>query len=127
EQFGTNDKLALLVGIGVFLAVYAMVIGAVAFRRTIVIGVVGIGVFGLIGAYAAFTRRVGGSFGETVPSVVGATVGAAALWFSHRTLRPILPSTAVSSTSAANQAGAAEDPDTGTRTDPLISSEPSPG
>jgi DMSO/TMAO reductase YedYZ molybdopterin-dependent catalytic subunit len=90
EQFGTNDKLALLVGIGVFLALYAAVIGAIAFRRRIVVGVVGIAAFGLIGAYAALTRRVGGSADEAIPSIIGAVTGAAALWLGHRTLRPIL-------------------------------------
>lgn len=91
ERFGTNDKLALLVGIGVVLGVYAAIVGAVAFRRRIAIGVVGIAVFGLIGAYAAFTRRVGGSISETVPSLVGASVGAGALWLSYHALRSVMP------------------------------------
>jgi DMSO/TMAO reductase YedYZ molybdopterin-dependent catalytic subunit len=91
ETFGTNDKPALLIGIGIFLAIYAAVIGAFAFRRNIWIGVIGIAVFGLIGAYAALTRRVGGSFSDITPSVIGATLGAGALWLSYHVLEPALP------------------------------------
>ncbi len=91
ETFGTNDKPALLIGIGVFLAIYAAIIGAIAFRRNIWIGVIGIGVFGLIGAYAALTRRVGGSFSDITPSIIGAAVGAGALYLSYRVLQPALP------------------------------------
>ncbi len=101
ETFGTNDKLALLIGIGAFLAVYAAAIGAVAFRRRISVGVVGIAVFGLIGAYAALTRRVGGSFTDVAPSVIGAALGAGALWLTHRALRPVLPTAHRSTTASA--------------------------
>ena len=43
DTFGTNDKPALLVGIGVFLAVYAGVVGVVALRHRFVVGAVGVG------------------------------------------------------------------------------------
>jgi hypothetical protein len=46
DTFGTNDKPALLIGIGATLLIYAAVIGALSFRRRIGIGLVGIGVFG---------------------------------------------------------------------------------
>ena len=49
DTFGTNDKPALLIGIGVFLAVYAAMVGVVALRHRFVVGVVGIGLFGVIG------------------------------------------------------------------------------
>ena len=88
EQFGTNDKPALLVGIGAILAVSAAVIGALAFRWRIWVGVVGIGAFGVVGAYAALTRRVGGSWTDALPSVIGATLGAAALWLVHHVADP---------------------------------------
>ena len=58
ETFGTNDKPALLIGIGMTLLFYAAVIGALAFRRRIEIGLVGIGAFGLIGSIAATSNRV---------------------------------------------------------------------
>ena len=57
DTFGTNDKPALLIGIGVFLAVYAAVVGIVALRHRLVVGVVGIGLFGVIGVWAAASRR----------------------------------------------------------------------
>jgi len=91
DKFGTNDKPALLVGIGAFLALYAAVMGAIAFRKRIEIGLIGIGAFGLIGAYAALTRRVGGSLSDILPSIIGAALGAGALWLAHSVARPILP------------------------------------
>ncbi len=94
ETFGQNDKPALLAGIGVFLAIYAAVIGASSFRSRIVVGVIGIGAFGVIGAYAALTRRVGGSLADAIPSTVGAVVGALALWSVHRVAQPVLPTAA---------------------------------
>ena len=90
ETFGTNDKLALLLGIGATLLIYAAVIGALAFRKRIETGLVGIGVFGLIGAYAAISNRAGGSLDDAIPTIVGAAVGAAALWGAHRIARPLL-------------------------------------
>jgi DMSO/TMAO reductase YedYZ molybdopterin-dependent catalytic subunit len=90
DTFGTNDKPALLLGIGAFLLIYAAVIGAIAFRRHILIGIVGIAVFGVIGAFAALTRRVGGSIDDTVPSIVGSAIGAGALWAAFRVARPVL-------------------------------------
>jgi DMSO/TMAO reductase YedYZ molybdopterin-dependent catalytic subunit len=100
EQFGTNDKPALLLGIGVFLAIYAAVIGAIAFRTRIEVGIVGIGAFGLVGAYAALTRRVGGSFSDALPSIIGAALGAGALWLAHSVARPILPTPVVADDTA---------------------------
>jgi DMSO/TMAO reductase YedYZ molybdopterin-dependent catalytic subunit len=90
ETFGTNDKPALLIGIGVTLLVYAAVIGALSFRRRIRIGLVGIGVFGLIGAWAAASNRAGGSMDDAVPALLGSAVGATALWVVHRFARPLL-------------------------------------
>ena len=55
QWFGTNDKLALRVGIIVTLAVAAAIVGYLATRRPIA-GVVGIGLFGLVGALAALHR-----------------------------------------------------------------------
>ena len=49
DWFGTNDKLALRVGIMVTLAAAALVVGVVN-RRHRAAGVVGIAAFGLIGA-----------------------------------------------------------------------------
>jgi DMSO/TMAO reductase YedYZ molybdopterin-dependent catalytic subunit len=93
ETFGTNDKPALLIGIGVTLLVYAAVIGALSLRRHVGFGLAGIGVFGVIGAWAAISNRAGGTLDDALPTLVGAAVGAAALWFVYRTARPLLAGT----------------------------------
>ena len=90
ETFGTNDKPALLIGIGATLLVYAAVIGALAFRHRIWIGLVGIGVFGLIGAWAATATGRGGSLDDAIPTSSARSVGAGALWLIHRVASPIL-------------------------------------
>ena len=38
DLFGTNDKQALLVGIGVLLTIYAFVMGVVAVRKSLLVG-----------------------------------------------------------------------------------------
>ncbi|MGB8858760.1 MAG: hypothetical protein WCC60_05865, partial [Ilumatobacteraceae bacterium] len=83
QWFGTNDKLALRIGIVSLLAIAAIGLGVVAVRR-IWVGVAGIGVFGLVGAVAA-AHRPGEGLGAAVPSILGAAVGAAVL---YRTVRP---------------------------------------
>jgi len=79
DTFGTNDKPALLIGIGILLAVYALVLGLVALRHRLIYGIVGIALFGLIGAWAANGRRAGAPWHVVVPSLVGALAGIAAL------------------------------------------------
>ena len=73
DWFGTNDKLALRVGIIVVLGIAALIVGFFAARHKLV-GVIGIAVFGLIGALAAW-HRPGESIGAALPSVLGAAVG----------------------------------------------------
>lgn len=84
--FGTNDKLALRVGIGSIAALAAMAIGVGARRRRWVAGA-GIGMFGVIGAWAAWSRAGVGAAGG-IPSLLGAGLGAAALTWLLRP-RPI--------------------------------------
>ncbi len=74
RSFGTNDKLALRVGIWSVIAIAALVLGRFAVRRPI-IGGVGIGVFGLIGAAAA-AHRPGESGWAFLPPILGAAIGA---------------------------------------------------
>ena len=91
DWFGTADKVALLVGIGAFLAAYSAGVGIVAVRGHLRAGLVGIGLFGLAGAAASLTARADRGLIAVVPSVVGALVGAAALWLlvdSTRTDEP---------------------------------------
>ncbi len=90
EKFGTNDKPALLIGIGATLVVYAAVLGAVAFVRRLRVGVIAIATFGVIGALAARSNRAGGSIDDAIPTVVGAAVGAGCLWLAHRVANPLL-------------------------------------
>ena len=83
EQFGTDDKLALRIGIFTVLAIAAALIGLGA-RTRAAVGIVGIAAFGVIGAWAA-AGRPGESTGAIVPSVLGAIVGCVVL---YRLLRP---------------------------------------
>jgi DMSO/TMAO reductase YedYZ molybdopterin-dependent catalytic subunit len=73
QWFGTNDKLALRTGIVVILAIAALIVGYLAVRWVIA-GVIGIGLFGLIGALAAW-HRPGESVSAALPSLVGAAIG----------------------------------------------------
>ncbi len=110
ETFGTNDKPALLVGIGATLVVYAALIGVLSFRRRIEIGLVGVGVFGLIGAWAAASNRAGGSLDDAFPSVVGSAAGAAALWGAHRISRPLLAGTSTADAASPSEPTNADRP-----------------
>ncbi len=84
QWFGTNDKLALRIGIVVILAVAAAIIGMASVRRPW-LGLTGFMAFGLVGALAA-GHRPGQTAGAVVPSIVGATVGAVVL---RRLTRPV--------------------------------------
>jgi DMSO/TMAO reductase YedYZ molybdopterin-dependent catalytic subunit len=88
DWFGTNDKIALLVGIAVILAVYAACVGVVALRRDRRWGHAGIALFGLLGALAALNARTGATFSRVIPSVVGSAVAALALWWIGRDRSP---------------------------------------
>ena len=81
DWFGTADKTALLVGIGVLLTIYAAAVGVVALRGHRRLGMAGVAVFGLVGALAALGSRDDRPVTAVLPSVVGAVVGAAALWW----------------------------------------------
>ncbi len=77
RTFGQSDKVALVVGTLVLLAVYAMLIGLLSLRSP-GLGTAGILLFGAIGAFAAATRPAGGML-DAIPSLVGAVAGAVAL------------------------------------------------
>jgi DMSO/TMAO reductase YedYZ molybdopterin-dependent catalytic subunit len=78
DVFGPNDKAALLTGIYLVLLLVAVGIGVVAGRRPI-LGVLGVALFGAVGAYCAATTR-GHEPSDVVPSIVAGVVGAATLW-----------------------------------------------
>ncbi|MEZ5406516.1 MAG: molybdopterin-dependent oxidoreductase [Acidimicrobiales bacterium] len=75
--FGTNDKLALRLGIVVVLAAAAPLVGLAAARRRGA-AIAGFAAFGLIGAAAA-VHRPGASWAAALPSLLGAVVGASVL------------------------------------------------
>ncbi|WP_394427087.1 sulfite oxidase [Streptomyces sp. SGAir0957] len=86
RHFGTNDKLVLELGILAVLTVLALVLGAVAARWR-VIGSAGVLAFGVVGAVAATSRPDSTSVSDALPSVVGAVVGAALLYWLAGRLR----------------------------------------
>jgi hypothetical protein len=77
EKFGENDKTMLLLGMYVTIALIAIVIGMVAWRR-VAVGVAGIGLFGLFGAFVAITRPES-HVTDVIPSVIGGITGIVAL------------------------------------------------
>jgi hypothetical protein len=91
QKFGEHDKTMLLLGMYVTIAVLAIGIGVLA-RRRITIGVVGLAVFGLFGAYIAYTRPAS-RFTDIIPSIIGAAAGVAALlWLGQAAGVPELTS-----------------------------------
>jgi DMSO/TMAO reductase YedYZ molybdopterin-dependent catalytic subunit len=88
EWFGTNDKIALLTGIGVVLALVAAAIGVLALGRRVWPALVGVALFGLAGAFASQTTRRAAPFVAVVPSLVGAVVAGLVLLALRRRARP---------------------------------------
>ncbi|WP_082557226.1 molybdopterin-dependent oxidoreductase [Modestobacter sp. Leaf380] len=86
EQFGEDDKIVLVGGVLVVIALYALVVGLVSLRSRL-LGLIGIGLFGVIGVIAAVTRPAGGLL-DGLPSLVGALVGAVALLYLIAPLTP---------------------------------------
>jgi DMSO/TMAO reductase YedYZ molybdopterin-dependent catalytic subunit len=94
EWFGTDDKLALRVGIIVIMAIAAACFG-IASRRRLSVGVLGIALFGLVG-FLAVAERPGAGAGALLAPIVGSAVGIGVLWWlmqilHGRWLREITP------------------------------------
>ncbi|MGD0685354.1 MAG: molybdopterin-dependent oxidoreductase [Streptosporangiaceae bacterium] len=83
--FGSHDKLVLVTGILVILACFSAAIGAVAVRR-LAGGMIGLAIFAAVGLLAALTRP-GSSVTDIWPTLVGAAVGAVALYALVRAAR----------------------------------------
>jgi hypothetical protein len=82
EKFGENDKTMLLLGMYVTIVLLAMTIGILA-RRRIAVGMVGVAVFGLFGAFVAYTRPASKPT-DVIPSIIGGIAGVfALLWLAH--------------------------------------------
>ena len=75
--FGTGDKAALLIGIGVLLAIFGIAVGVVAFRISLPVGVAGIALFGVLGVAAA--AQGGRGLDAGIPSIVGTVAAIATL------------------------------------------------
>ena len=94
RNFGENDKIVLVAGTLVIIAVYALLLGLVALRSRR-LGVLGIALFGFVGALAALTRPEG-SLLDVLPSIAGAGAGIVAL------LALLVPLTAPAGAAAAS-------------------------
>jgi DMSO/TMAO reductase YedYZ molybdopterin-dependent catalytic subunit len=79
DWFGTNDKRALLIGIGSILFLYAVLMGILALGRRVWPALAGVALFGLAGAFASQTTRRAAPFLAVVPSIVGAVAAGATL------------------------------------------------
>jgi DMSO/TMAO reductase YedYZ molybdopterin-dependent catalytic subunit len=84
SEFGPDDKLILVSGILVVLAIFAAVIGAAATRR-MAYGMVGLGVFAVVGLTAAATRPT-----ATVTSLLPTLAATAAAVAVLRMLIPLV-------------------------------------
>lgn len=77
--FGTNDKAALFVGMGLTIAGLACVLGVVAYRRW-ALGVLGVLFMGAV-IVASVVTRAGVKPADAIPSLLGTLAGLAALRF----------------------------------------------
>lgn len=96
REFGTNDKLVLVSGVLVVLAVMAALAGILALRR-MWLGVSIVVAFGVVGMIAAATAPVATAT-SVLPSLCAAIAGAAALTALMHTRRPTAPNPADEST-----------------------------
>ncbi|MFP5579255.1 MAG: molybdopterin-dependent oxidoreductase [Acidimicrobiia bacterium] len=80
RTFGTNDKLALIVGIVIILAIAAPLLGLAARRRPLV-GPLGFAVFGVVGVAASLD---GGSLAAATPAALAALIGAGTMLVALR-------------------------------------------
>ena len=86
STFGANDKLVLLCGVLVVLALFAALIGVAAMRR-LDFGLAGLVIFAVIGILAAITRPHA-SAAAVLPTLIGAAAGAGALVLLLRAAQP---------------------------------------
>ncbi len=97
--FGTNDKAALVTGIVVTSLLLGVVIGIVARGRTVV-AAIGLGAFGLIGAWALASDPQGSTTTAVVAAGAALIAGVGTFAALTRLARPATPRTAPSSSSS---------------------------
>ena len=103
RTFGERDKLALLAGMAVVLAGFAVAVGLLAVRRPR-LGLAGVALLGAAGAAAALTRPGAGLL-DALPSLAGAVAGSAALLALVRAASAQAPPTGAPSSDAAPRSG----------------------
>jgi DMSO/TMAO reductase YedYZ molybdopterin-dependent catalytic subunit len=86
RAFGSHDKLVLVSGILVVLAIFAAIIGVVAVRN-LRLGIAGLGIFAVIGVIAAATRPTA-TAADVLPTLAGAAAAMLALVLLIRAARP---------------------------------------
>ncbi|MHB1090691.1 MAG: molybdopterin-dependent oxidoreductase [Ilumatobacteraceae bacterium] len=89
DWFGTNDKLALRIGMVVVVSLLALGVGILA-RRWPRVGPVTFGLFGLFGGFVAIGRPAQ-SVKSAVPALVGAIVGAVLIGYLIGVIRTADP------------------------------------
>ena len=92
SEFGADDKLVLVSGILVVLAIFAAVIGAAATRR-MAYGMAGLGVFAVVGLTAAATRPTA-TFASLLPTLAATAAAVAVLRLLIPLVGPAAPTAA---------------------------------
>ena len=88
DTFGTNDKVALLVGIYTVIALIAVALGVASTRRWTT-GAAGIAAFGAVGVVAVVQQGTDLGAAEVLAPVLGAAAGIAVLWLLLRSGREL--------------------------------------
>jgi len=110
-EFGSHDKLVLQIGVLIVLAIFATVIGSLA-QRKLPRGMIGIGIFAVIGLIAAGTRPTSGPL-DLLPTLIGSAAAAVAMYLLIQAAGPVPASEQASPSAkpdAAPKPGAAADP-----------------
>jgi DMSO/TMAO reductase YedYZ molybdopterin-dependent catalytic subunit len=104
SAFGSHDKLVLVIGILVVLALFAAVLGILA-MRWLAYGLAGLAVFTVIGVIAAATRPAA-TAADVLPTLAAAAGGGAAMVILTRAARlSLLPREAIPAGQPAGTAG----------------------
>lgn len=111
DTFGTNDKLVLLISLGVAIVVLAAAAGVLAYRKWLW-GAIAVVVLGAV-IVACVISRAGATILDTAPSVAGTAAGLLALRWMIWRLRPA--TTAAGTTRTASERGTSAPTPTGNR------------
>ena len=135
SKFGADDKLVLVSGILVVLAIFAAVIGAAATRR-MAYGMAGLGVFAVVGLTAAATRPTA-TFASLLPTLAATAAAVAVLRLLIPLASPAAPAprhtvtfdpvTAKDPVLAEDPAAAADSADPAVAADPAAREPQEPG